>query len=809
MRVGRLRRALARRGRRDSIPIRQEGPAGVKITPSARVLSMLGEIDFDEWQCVAELVDNPFDDFLEILRSGAEWPDGFTVSVTLPSSSKGVLEVRDIGRGMSRDRLARAVRAGWSGNDMHDKLGLFGMGFNISTARLGRRTRILTTQAGDADWIGVEIDLDQIKDDFEAKDIIEPKSDPSQHGTKIIVDRLHATRAEWLRRNGASLRNILGSVYSWILTEHPFELYVGGTRVKPVRHCRWGDDRYVIYNGKERIPAYIPIEEKLQDGIACRDCGEWQLGSGEVCSVCGSGNLTVRERRIHGWLGVQRYLDKTEYGIDFLRNGRKILRWDKQLFTWNNPEGREGDKEVPEYPVELAHQGGRLIGEIHLDHVPVTYQKDAFEYGDRSWLAAVELLRGVAPLQPKRAPGYLENDSPLALLFKGFRRNDAGLRYLVPGDGNKPVHADTRDWGRKFQAGVSEFQTDEHWWQTILRHEEIKNQGKEAKTAASVPAQPDEQAVLGALGMPTNIPASGAAQPDTGPKVVSTVPAPAVAIKERTETRGERLARYEDAASLHAYLSRSFGHPELGYVKVRTLLLKPGKRLLDDNGLHVPVLLDQRSGNELTALVDPEHNAFRRFGADYADLLLVELAAVLKVRARSDWSPSQLVAAIRAESLQDSALDGTTVGAEARDLLAEIRERVAEALDQSGDYATAYAHLSKGEETATEEAMIAAGRVGLVGRAGLDAGFVHHVPALALVRLVEAMPASFMDGAVFRGPYAGVSSLSGKALSLARVTGCLSDVATLGTFAGEATAPQLRRARLSIALLRDELAGEE
>ncbi|MFB9832261.1 ATP-binding protein [Actinoallomurus acaciae] len=773
----------------------------MKITPSARVLSMLGEIDFDEWQCVAELVDNPFDDFLDILRSGAEWPDGFTVSVTLPSSPKGVLEVRDTGQGMSYDRLARAVRAGWSGNDMHDKLGLFGMGFNISTARLGRRTRVLTTRAGDTEWIGVEIDLDQIKDDFEAKDITEQKTDPSQHGTRIVVDRLHRTRAEWLRRNGASLRNTLGSVYSWILAEHPFDLYVGGTRVKPVRHCRWGDDRYVLYNGKERIPAYIPIDEKLQDGIACRDCGEWQMGSGEVCSVCGSGNLAVRERRIYGWLGVQRYLDKTEYGIDFLRNGRKILRWDKQLFTWNNPDGVAGNEE-PEYPVELAHQGGRLIGEIHLDHVPVTYQKDAFEYGDRSWLTAVELLRGLAPLQPQRASklGYPENESPLALLFKGFRRNDAGLRCLVPGDGHKPVHAETRDWGRKFQAGVSEFQTDEHWWQAVLRHEEIKKRDKETKTAASVPALPDEKAVGEALGFPIDMPTTSGATLGA-----QAAPAPA---KAKKENRSERLARYEGASMPHAYLSRSFGHPELGHVKVRTLLLKPGERLLNDSGLHVPVLLDQRSGNELTAIVDPEHAAFRRFGADYADLLLVELAAVLKVRARSDWSPSQLVAAIRADSLQDSVLDGTTVGAEARDLLTEIRERVAEVLERSGDCATAYGHLSNEEKIATEEAMIAAGRVGLVDRLGRDVGFVHHMPALALVRLVQAIPESFMDDAVFRGPYAKVSSPSGKALSLARVTGCLADVATLGTFAGGATALQLRRARLSIALLRDELAGE-
>ncbi|MCF2435226.1 ATP-binding protein [Streptomyces thinghirensis] len=108
---------------------------------------MLGEIEFDEWQCVAELVDNSFDDFSEIDRSGAEWPDGYRVSVSLPSSSSGELVVTDTGRGMDYERLERAVRAGWSGNDMHDKLGLFGMGFNVATARLGSAPR-----PNDAAW---------------------------------------------------------------------------------------------------------------------------------------------------------------------------------------------------------------------------------------------------------------------------------------------------------------------------------------------------------------------------------------------------------------------------------------------------------------------------------------------------------------------------------------------------------------------------------------------------------------------------------------------------------------------------------
>ncbi|MEU9981672.1 ATP-binding protein [Streptomyces sp. NPDC050856] len=782
----------------------------MKITPSARVLRMLGEIEFDEWQCVAELVDNSFDDFSEIVRSGAEWPDGYKVSVSLPSSTSGELVVTDTGRGMDYERLERAVRAGWSGNDMHDKLGLFGMGFNVATARLGKRTRVLTTRPGDSQWIGVEIDLDHIKDDFEATDITEPKSDPAQHGTRIIIDRLHGKRVEWLRRNGSVLRNVLGSVYSWILDARGFELYVGGTKVKPVRHCRWGDDRSVLFNGKERIPAYIEIDEELQDGLACSDCGQWQLTQGDVCSDCGSDRLSVRKRRVWGWLGIQRYLHKTDYGIDFLRNGRKILRWDKQLFTWNNPDGVPGNED-PEYPVDLGHLGGRIIGEIHLDHVPVTYQKDAFEYADRSWRSAVELLRGVAPLQPKRAEslGYPENISPLAQLYKGYRRSDAGLRCLVPGDGRRPIHEETRRWGQEFQRGNPDFQTDERWWQAVLEHEEIKNKGKQAETEASVPSQADEQAVLDALGVPTDAPASGTtpvATPAPGQEAGGGAP---TVVKPKTETRSERLARYEAASTRHSYLSRPFGHPALGYLNVETRLLKNGESLLDDTGVAVPILLDQRAGNELVAFLDTDHEVFKRFGADYADLLLVELAPLLKVRSRSQWAPSQLLAGIRAESLKDSALDGNTVGAEARDLLNEIRSRAMAELNRTGAYREVFGRLSEEERHAIESSMIASGRVGAVGTLGEDAGFITYLPPLALVRLVEVMPDVFLDGRVFRGPYATVQSPAARSLSLALVTGYLADVATIGTFADEATVLQLQRARLSVTLLADALAGGE
>jgi LmbE family N-acetylglucosaminyl deacetylase len=80
-------------------------------------------------------------------------------------------------------------------------------------------------------------------------------------------------------------------------------------------------------------------------------------------------------------------------------------------------------------------------------------------------------------------------------------------------------------------------------------------------------------------------------------------------------------------------------------------------------------------------------------GWDFSDISMpvvarADAAAEHARRTARSASPSQLVAAIRAESPQDSVLDGTTVGAEAHDLLAEIRERVAEVLDRDGGCAT-------------------------------------------------------------------------------------------------------------------------
>ncbi|MGW1130880.1 ATP-binding protein [Streptomyces griseoluteus] len=781
----------------------------MKITPSARILRMLGEIEFDPWQCVAELIDNSFDDFTEIVRSGDPWAGGFKVSVTLPSltvrSPEAQVVISDTGRGMSYQTLERAVSAGWSSNDRFDKLGLFGMGFNVATARLGRRTRVLTTRPGDAEWIGVEIDLDRIGDDFEAEDIAEPKADPNDHGTRIEISRLHAERADWLRRNATGLRNILGRTYAWLLDERPFELWVQGQRVRPRRHCRWGEERYVTYGSgakAERVPAYIEIDQKYEDAEACQDCGNWQAPGQGKCGQCQSERLAPRARRIHGWLGVQRHLDKREFGIDFLRNGRKILQWDKRLFDWQDPNDPTGAVDT-EYPIELANQGGRLIGEIHLDHVPVTYQKNAFEYSSGSWRGAVEFLRGAGPLQPEKAKkaGYPENDSHLGQLYKAYRRNAAGARCLIPGDGKGPIHEETRRWAQRFHAGDQDYQSDQHWWDAVIEHEEQNKRSKLETAQQGTPTLPNEDALLEALG-------SGGSKDSATAGASETPSSAAPASEEREnekaskETYQERVDRYRLDSATVPNLSRDFGLPKLGFLAVETRRMA-ATRLQDADDQPTPVLLVQEQGGKATAFIDPSHEVFTKLAAEESDLLLLEIAASLKVKAASGLSHSELVAELRAECLPDTALDPDRVAAEARELLVVVRERMAACVDE--DPERAFQFLTPDELTATENEMIAQGLVTHTEKLGSTSEFIHHAPSLFLVKLLEGWPEAFMDGKVLNGAYATVSSPSARRISLATAVGYLNDVATQASFTTK-NSLRLQRTRLSMRLLMDELA---
>lgn len=766
-------------------------PDTIDVQPHPRLLSVLGDIEFAPWQCVAELVDNAFDEFLR----NPPVDEAPTVWVTLPARNStpkdGEVWVKDNGPGMALDQLNNALRAGWTSNDRFGQLGLFGVGFNIATARLGQVAVVRTARAEDPDWTVVTIDLKALAagTDFTLPVVTEPKSTGSEHGTEIVIRSLKQEHYQTVSRGQSKIKQILGDIYSYLLSTRGFRLIVDGELVKPRLPCVWDKNRFVV-RSNERIPAVFDIDERLPERRVCMDCGEWQEVGESTCEYCGSGRVEARERRIWGWVGIQRYIHSSDFGIDFIRNGRKILVRNRSLFNWDDPDDPTGSSEI-EYPIEFPRGLGRIVGEIHIDHVRVNYQKNAFEYDTPEWKRVVRVLRGDGPLRPKigQRLGYGPNSSPLAQLFTGYRTNEPGLKDLIPGNGTAPLHELAREWADKFRKGDPEYLADEKWYRAAEQHLELKETAKEPPPSGPYSGGD----ILATKGL---LPNAATPQPPAAPTPV--------------ESEDDRRAKWRSSATPLPDLDASFGLPGHGApLQVRSWLVR-GHRITRPNETGpVPVFVASGKGAHVDVFIDAEHPIFVDFAVDTRDLVVIELADYLRVRDNSSRAISAIFADLKDKCLPDHRIAGPFL----TDLAARTLNRIREAMQPvvAGNAAGYWSLLSTDDKGAAERLFAVEGGSASWDDVTASGEWVGYVPGAALVHLVEQRPEAFLDGRVFRSSYQPLGATSAKRASADRVVDLLGDVATLVDIPARRSPEELQRGRLACLLLSQEIveAAEE
>lgn len=223
----------------------------VDITPTPRILRTLGDIPFEVWQCLAELADNSLDAFRDSIRRNEPVADA-RVDILWSRDSVAPQDreiiIKDNGPDMTIETLQNAARAGYSNNDPIHNLGLFGMGFNIATARLGEETTFLSATKESAEWVGIVIDFaDLIRNGtFAARVVRQPKSDPEESGTCIHVRRLRDGIFGDLKSRESAIRKRLEVIYSDILQRDHIEVRLQGKTLKPHTHCAWSSGRFTI-----------------------------------------------------------------------------------------------------------------------------------------------------------------------------------------------------------------------------------------------------------------------------------------------------------------------------------------------------------------------------------------------------------------------------------------------------------------------------------------------------------------------------------------------------------------------------------
>jgi hypothetical protein len=711
------------------------------LKPEPRVLPMLGEINIDQWRCIAELIDNAVDGFLKESRSGKPVV-GARVDVFLPGADKegATLRVMDNGAGMSPEVLERAMRAGWSDNNPIDNLGLFGMGFNIATARLGSVTEVWTTRKGDREWHGLTIDFDTLRRQrhFRTPHLRRPKADSEQQGTEITIRQLKPEQRKWLVKNSnqTTVRKRLSQSYSAMLRQNgvpiTFELHVNNKRVEARRHCVWNEDRVVPGPGGINVPAVISINHALADRLYCTNCMSWLFEGavGEACPICGSENSVVkRTRKVTGWLGVQRYLDESEFGIDFVRNGRKIEIANKDLFSWHN-----GENEEREYPIDDPRNRGRIVGEIHIDHCRVTYAKDRFDRADPTWDEMVRLIRGEGPLRPEKAKEltFPLNESPLFRLFKAFRRTSpqsktagAYARILIGKENNL-----AREMAGYFHNGNSAYQDDTKWWELVEAADRELLYGQSGGDKPSGSRRDDLPAGLIDEAAPVVTSVTSLVEPKT-PALLKAPPRRAAPM-----------------------LTRKYHHLSSGLKwNVVAFEVEAGDpELLDESPWSV-VLADVPT-KTYHYLYYPAHPVFQSVTMTPRDGLLAHLAFMTANQTRtSSQNPdlARIIADFRADYGAENTLDFKSLPSDASAILVDLARSLAEACPVD-DRASLFNGLSVSEQTAVMRAL--AGRKIKPTDVTVDGSFLQYAPFEIIKALVENRPELCFDGKVWDAAFA-------------------------------------------------------
>ncbi len=286
----------------------------IDILPDRSLMPKIGQTGYSVSQAIAELVDNSIDARQENKL--------LTVEINLDSNN-GLLEVADDGIGMDENVAASSIKLAHS--TKKNKLGEFGLGLKTAATSLGKKFQLSTTQRENNEEYILEYDEDKwLKNGDWKKHEMKIKSgvDKKRSGTIICIKDLRFT----------IYPNLPGNIRKDLSAR--FAPYIENGEVKIKVNTKWCEPE----------PLELRVEYHDPDG---KEPFKMKLESGN---------------EVRGWRGLLKkgYSgNKGEYGFRVFRRGRLIMQYAKIGFN-PHPEARQ------------------IVGEIHLDHVPVTHNKREF-----------------------------------------------------------------------------------------------------------------------------------------------------------------------------------------------------------------------------------------------------------------------------------------------------------------------------------------------------------------------------------------------------------------------------------------------
>lgn len=286
----------------------------IDILPDRSLMPKIGQTGYSVSQAIAELVDNSIDARRE--------NQVLSVDIYLDPNKK-MVEISDDGVGMDESTAANSIKLAHS--TKKNKLGEFGLGLKTAATSLGKEFQVFTTQNGSDEEYVLEYNEEKwLKSGDWRKHEMKIKTgvDKKRSGTAIRIKDLRFSIYPNLSGN---IRKDLATRFAPFIENGEVRIKVGTKWCEPEPLELKTD--YYSPDGKE------PFRIKLESG-----------------------------NEVWGWRGLLKkgYSgNKGEYGFRIFRRGRLITQYAKIGFN-PHPESRQ------------------IVGEIHLDHIPVTHNKREF-----------------------------------------------------------------------------------------------------------------------------------------------------------------------------------------------------------------------------------------------------------------------------------------------------------------------------------------------------------------------------------------------------------------------------------------------
>lgn len=761
------------------------------ITPDPAILELFKNLKLDDSSCFAELIDNSLDNF----RSSGS--SDCAIDIMIESDT---VTFSDNGSGMTPDQLEQALKAGFSSKKKVGELGLFGIGFNVATIKLGVETIVITKTAHDKKWLRVPINVSELRQrqSFKIEATLINHDTTQKAGTFVVIKLRPELAGKLARaRSVAEITDRLGRIYSYVLRDsvpglsgrsvgesRAVKIRINGKTISPVLPCIWSDSR-TLANGENAV---IYIDEKLSDVEICQTCGvSREINVHGPCSNCGGNIQLTQERRVWGWLGVQRSLETQEYGINLLRNGRTIELNSKEFFAYKDPST---NKDELEYPIEQTTQG-RIVGEIHCDHVNVEFTKQHFLHEDMAYRGVHQIVRGMTWIRPNyavQATGQ-KNESPLARIFSGVRRNDPGTKYLTPGNGQKAIIKEARNWANKFRHGDPDYWTDQIWWDACVNHDEIVN-----PPATNTGGNSSVVSPTGGTSIISPLPSSNSV---TSPVVPATPPV-------ASKTLSDRANEWRVGGRIRPDLSKSIYLKSIDYKFEVTVTETVQKIQTTDSEPPRAAYLLPKTGSNFEIFIGKYHELFEKWGRSTTDIALGEMASYLSKQGKK--SSFSVVLAELMKEYPDEETSEATTRRRVEELRTIIRHRLKGVLNQQ-DFKDIWLIIP---EIYRDEIQIRASDDSVVDFSKFieDGEFFKYANWPSVKTLVEQFPEVFFNGHLFTPSLGGSMAAGARERVIRQLSSAFEDLFIFESVAEGISNLEQSRALLSVNFIFSKMSDD-